>query len=100
MFIKMPTAAMVMEMDVPPALKKGNGSPVVGKMPTTPMFRKACTAMLQVMPAASRQPNLSRQFTAMRIPARVKAANSAATAMHPSSPKSSPTMAKMKSLSG
>ena len=42
MFMRMPTAAIVMEMEVPPALKKGSGRPVVGRMPmTTPMFRKA-----------------------------------------------------------
>ena len=52
---------------VPPAEKKGSGSPVVGKMPTTtPIFRNACTVMEDVMPAASNAPNLSRQAMAIR----------------------------------
>ena len=39
------------------ALKKGKGRPVVGRMPTTtPMLIKACTEIMAVMPAASRQP--------------------------------------------
>ena len=33
-----PTAAMVMDNDVPPALKKGRGSPVVGSTPTTTSY--------------------------------------------------------------
>ena len=63
----MPIAAMVMDTLVPPAEKKGRGSPVVGRIPTTtPMFRNACTVMEEVIPAASSAPNLSRQATATR----------------------------------
>ena len=50
-------AAIVMEIDVPPAEKNGRGSPVVGRMPTTtPMLRNACTLLLLVLPAASSVP--------------------------------------------
>ena len=53
----MPTAAMIMLTDVPPALKKGSGRPVVGRMPvTTPMLMNACKPIIEVMPAPSRQP--------------------------------------------
>ena len=94
-------AAIVMEIDVPPAEKNGRGKPVVGRIPTTtPMLRNACTLMLLVIPAASSVPNLSGQRTAIRIPRSISATNSATTIRQPSNPKSSPTMAKMKSLSG
>ena len=70
MLSRTPTNAIVMLSDVPPSLKKGSGRPVVGSKPvTTPMLMNACTEMSPVIPAASRQPNLSGQVTATRIPA-------------------------------
>ena len=69
-FSSTPTAAMKMLTDVPPALKKGRGRPVVGKSPTTtPILRNACPPIIAVMPAARRQPNRSGQRSATRIPA-------------------------------
>ena len=48
---------MMTVTDVPPALKKGSGRPVVGRMPvTTPMLMNACSPIIEVMPAPSRQP--------------------------------------------
>ena len=82
-------AAIVMEIDVPPAEKNGRGKPVVGRIPTTtPMLRNACTLMLLVIPAASSVPNLSGQRTAIRIPRSISATNSATTIRQPSNPKS------------
>ena len=50
MLSTMPSAAMIIEMDVPPALKNGSGKPVVGKMPvTTPILRNACKPIIAVI---------------------------------------------------
>ena len=87
--------------DVPPALKNGSGRPVVGKMPvTTPMLINACKPIIDVMPVPSRQPNRSRQASDTRRPASTNKTNSAITVTQPTIPKSSPTIAKMKSDSG
>ena len=57
MFSRIPVAAIIIVTDVPPALKKGSGRPVVGRMPvTTPMLMNACSPIIEVMPAPSRQP--------------------------------------------
>ncbi len=94
-------AAIVMEIDVPPAEKNGRGSPVVGRMPTTtPMLRNACTLMLLVIPCRQQRSELIRAAHGDSHPRSISATNSATTIRQPSSPKSSPTMAKMKSLSG
>ena len=53
----MPVEAISKETDVPPALKKGSGRPVVGMTPmTTPMLSIACTVIMAVSPEASRHP--------------------------------------------
>ena len=96
-----PTAAIITLTDVPPALKNGSGSPVVGSIPvTTPMLMNACKPIIEVMPAPSRQPKRSRQASDTRSPASTNSTNSAITVRQPISPKSSPTIAKMKSDSG
>ena len=60
---------MTMEMEVPPALKKGRGSPVVGMSPmTTATFITVCTPSMATMPPASRLANRSSQAMAMRSP--------------------------------
>ena len=54
----MPIAAMVIERLVPPALKKGSGKPVVGRMPTTtPILINAWVEISPITPAASKAPN-------------------------------------------
>ena len=62
MFKSTPTAPISTAMDVPPALKKGRGWPVVGIMPvTTATFITVCTPTMQVTPPASRLPKRSGQ---------------------------------------
>lgn len=101
MFISTATAHISIETEVPPALKKGRGRPVVGIMPmTTATFSTHCTPIMAVMPPARRLPKRSGQRMATRRPKNRNAANSVSTATHPNQPRSSPTTANMKSDSG
>ena len=90
-----------MLMEVPPALKKGRGRPVVGIKPiTTATFSTHCTPIMQVIPPASMAPKRSGQRMATRRPKNRKAPNRASTPTQPTQPRSSPTTAKIKSDSG
>ena len=63
MLSSMPTAAMNIIREVPPALIKGSVCPVGGtELVATPMFTATCSAITLVMPAARRLPNLSLQI--------------------------------------
>ena len=77
----------------------GSGMPVVGRVTVTAAILITAWAVIQVvMPQASRDPNRSGARSAIRYPRYVKRANRASTAVVPSSPVSSPTMAKIKSV--
>ena len=85
----MPVEAISSDMDVPPALKNGSGSPVVGITPiTTAMLSMACTVIMAVSPAASRQPYRSGQETAVTLhaPERLNAFQQLQTQPHPGFP--------------
>ncbi len=76
----MPVAAISREMEVLPGAEERKRQPRGSSTPTTtPMLMNACTAIMAVSPAASRQPWRSGQETAMRMPAKAKAKNSAIT---------------------
>ena len=60
MFIRTPTSVMNIISDVPPELKKGSETPVGGtEAVTVATFSKLCIAMSDVIPIASRLPNMS-----------------------------------------
>ena len=89
----------VMASDDPPALTNGRVIPVTGtSATTTPMLMNAWMQTQAVMPAASRPPNVSGADSAILIPWYARSTNRAMTMPAPTSPNSSPMMAKMKSL--
>ena len=94
----MPTAARLIVSDEPPALMNGRVIPVIGtSATTTPMLMNAWRHSQAVIPAASSAPNVSGAPSAIRIPVR-QTTNSPTTMAAPTSPSSSPMIAKMKSL--
>ncbi|OGO59032.1 MAG: hypothetical protein A2V85_01315 [Chloroflexi bacterium RBG_16_72_14] len=65
----MPTAAKLMISEDPPADTKGSGMPVTGISPTTTaMLTNAWMQIQQVIPAASRAPNVSGAPSDVRMP--------------------------------
>ena len=95
-----PTKMNEASMDVPPDEMKGKGLPVVGNTPITQaMFRNAWNTSITVQPPAIMDPISSEARSAMDRPANSTPRNSAITTSAPTSPSSSPMMAKMKSLS-
>ncbi len=92
-------AAKLMMRLEPPADTNGSGMPVTGiRLTTTPILMKAWRQIQAVMPAASMAPNVSGAPSDVRIPRYPMARNRTITSPAPSSPNSSPTIAKMKSL--
>src|SRR5690606_28680343 len=87
--------------DEPPADTSGSGMPVTGSRPiTVPMLTRACSTIQTVTEVAARRANGSRVRSATRRPAYPRTPNSPTTTRVPTSPNSSPMIAKMKSLSG
>jgi hypothetical protein len=83
----------------PPYETKGSGMPVSGATPiTAARLISAWPHTRVVSPAASRLPNGSLQRSAIRIPVYAKTANAPMTTVVPSSPSSSPTIAKIMSV--
>ena len=86
--------------DEPPDEMNGSGLPTTGNQPMTmAMLRNAWNTIMMVQPPATMVPKLSGAVRAMRMPAHSTSRNSAITASAPTSPSSSPMMAKMKSVS-
>ena len=85
----------------PPALTNGRGMPVTGMSAvTTIMLMSAWTTSHVVMPQASRPENVSEAVIAIRYPWYAMTTKRATTVSVPTSPHSSPMMAKMKSVDG
>ena len=83
----------------PPEEMNGSGLPVVGNTPIAqPMFRNAWNTMTVANELHTMRPNKLVEVRPMRKAANRNATNSTITAMAPTRPNSSPTMAKMKSL--
>ena len=75
------------------------GLPDSAKSPSTPIaFRKNCVATSVATATATALPEKSEAFLATCSTAHTNTAKSATTVSVPTSPSSSPTMAKMKSL--
>ena len=88
-----------MMSELPPAEMNGSGMPVTGNSPTTtPMLMNAWMLIQDVMPPASSAPNVSGARRAVRMPRYANARKSTTTTAPPTSPNSSPMMAKMKSF--
>ena len=83
----------------PPYDTNGSGIPVSGAMPrTAARLIAACPQTSVVIPAARRLPKGSRHCKAMRKPAQANTPNAAITTPEPTSPSSSPTIAKIMSV--
>ncbi len=94
-----PTHPSVNKADDPPELTNGSGIPVTGMSPVTAaMFITAWTPIMIVRPPATSLANRSEADNAILIPAHTSTPNAAMTEMVPSSPSSSPMIAKMKSV--
>lgn len=92
----MPTAANEMISDEPPAETNGSGIPVTGIRPTTTAtLMNAWMQIQDVIPAASRAPNVSGAPREVRIPRYPNTRNRPITSSPPRSPNSSPMIAKM-----
>ena len=92
----MPIAARLMVSDEPPALMNGRVMPVTGiSATTTPMLMNAWMLSQAVIPAASSAPNVSGAASATRIPEYASTTNRPMTIAAPTSPNSSPMIAKM-----
>lgn len=65
---------------------------------TPPMLIRAWPTIQMVIPPASRTPRRSGAFRAARIPRQARARKRARTKSMPTSPRSSPMIAKMKSV--
>ena len=88
-----------MTSEDPPKETSGSVTPVTGSSPTTEeMLMLACRTSQAVMEAASRRPKMSAAPMAIRTPRNARPARAASRVRAPSSPSSSPTMAKMKSV--
>src|SRR5579864_1008975 len=100
-FSSTPMQASVMNKDDPPYEISGRGIPLVGINPsTTLILMSACTTTMLVIPTARNRPNMSWVRKLVRMPRHKKSANKLTTARHPSSPSSSPSTEKMKSVCG
>ena len=94
-----PIPASVTTRAVPPNESSGSGTPVIGRSPVTaPRLMIVCRPIHDVMPAASILPNVSGACIAIRMPAYSSTPKAIITRNAPTSPSSSPTIAKMKSL--
>ena len=67
---------------------------------TTAMFIMACNPINDVIPTATKLPNISGAFMAISNPLHMKIANKIITMVHPMKPNSSAKIEKMKSLCG
>jgi hypothetical protein len=95
----MPSATRVLSSDDRPAEMRGSGTPSGGSTPiTAPMLTTAWTTIQAVMPVAARRANRSGTRRAIRRPAKASPPYMAVTHSVPTSPSSSPMVAKMKSL--
>ena len=87
-------------IDEPPVLINGNGSPFVGIEPvTTAIFIAACKAIEAVIPNAKKKPNASGAALQTLIPCHANKANIIIIQVVPINPNSSPIIEKIKSLS-
>ena len=64
------------------------------------MFTNTCIAIIDVIPAANKLPNISGAFIAIVIPLQINIANKIITIAQPINPSSSANTAKIKSLCG
>jgi hypothetical protein len=95
----MPSAINVTSKDDRPAETSGSGTPVMGRTPiTAPMLIAACTTTQAVMAVAPRRQNMSGTRRAIRSPAKASPPYRKVTHNVPTSPSSSPMMAKIKSV--
>ena len=97
--MSMPSPTNVTSKDDSPAETSGNGTPVIGRTPiTAPMLTAACTTIQAVMAVAPRRQNMSGTRRAILRPAKARPPYIMVTHSVPTSPSSSPMMAKMKSV--
>ena len=95
----MPVAARESASDDPPKLMKVRGTPVEGIVSVTPpMLISAWPTIQIVAPPARRTPRRSGAFRAALIPRQAKPRKSSSTRRVPTSPNSSPMIAKIKSV--
>ena len=91
---------MVISSEDPPKDTSGRVTPVTGSTPTTEeMLMLACRTSQAVIDAASRRPKMSAAPIAMRMPSSARPAKPRSRTSAPIRPSSSPTIAKMKSVS-
>ena len=94
-----PIATIVATSDEPPELTNGSARPFVGaEHVTTAMFTAACMPIISVSPNTSSDENRSGARLATLTPYQKSSAKSTTTPVHPTSPSSSPTIEKTKSL--
>src|SRR3989338_3638425 len=99
-FKRIPTPSNDNNIDEPPVLINGNGSPFVGIEPvTTAIFIAACKAIETVIPNARKKPNTSGAALQTIIPCHANKANIMIIHVVPIKPNSSPIIEKIKSLS-
>ncbi len=67
---------------------------------TTATLIITCIATNDVIPIATKLPNMSGALMAIKTPLQIKIANKIKTAAHPMNPSSSPKIEKIKSLCG
>ena len=67
---------------------------------TTATFIITCKPTIAVIPAATRLPNISGAFIAIRIPLQINIANKTITNVHPKNPNSSAKTENIKSFCG
>ena len=97
--MSMPSPISVTSKDDNPAETSGSGTPVIGRTPiTAPMLTVACMTIHAVMAAAPRRQKTSGARRAIRSPAKASPPYRKVTHSVPTSPSSSPMMAKMKSV--
>ncbi|HLE72896.1 MAG TPA: hypothetical protein VI688_01490 [Anaerolineales bacterium] len=101
MFIKIPRPAKVVARLEPPKLTSGSVLPAKGTRPTiTAMLMEASSVIHSVMPAASKEPNISGARRAMSMPRHKMRPKINSVSKTPISPSSSPMTAKMLSVGG
>lgn len=67
---------------------------------TTAIFIITCNPTIVVIPAATRLPNMSGDFIAIKIPLQINIANKTITNVHPIKPNSSAKTENIKSFCG
>ena len=98
MFKHIPTPAINIITLVPPELIKGRGKPVGGIQPvTTAILRSVCTPIINAIPQARSEPNLSLAFSPILIIKITRLKNTPIRAISPKKPISSPIIDKIKS---